>query len=78
MSGRTPRSFFRALVLTAALCTALCASAQTEVWLDVPYVVQQKDGCGAAVISMVMQYWERQQGLAETPNAQPENILHAL
>ena len=78
MSERMPRSFFGTLILTATLCTAVCASAQAGAWLDVPYVAQQQDGCGAAVISMVMQYWERQQGLAETPSAQPENILHAL
>jgi ABC-type bacteriocin/lantibiotic exporter with double-glycine peptidase domain len=26
-------------------------------WLDVPYVKQSEDGCGSAVISMVLQYW---------------------
>ena len=32
------------------------------VWLDVPFVKQEKDGCGAASIAMVMQYWQAQQG----------------
>jgi len=27
------------------------------IWLDVPYVKQSEDGCGSAVISMVLQYW---------------------
>src|SRR6267143_538250 len=27
------------------------------VWLDVPFVKQSEDGCGSAVISMVLQYW---------------------
>jgi len=27
------------------------------VWLDVPYVKQSEDGCGSAVISMLLQYW---------------------
>jgi ABC-type bacteriocin/lantibiotic exporter with double-glycine peptidase domain len=27
------------------------------VWLDVPFVRQSEDGCGSAVISMVLQYW---------------------
>ena len=31
------------------------------VWLDVPFVKQQKDGCGAASIAMVMRYWQAQQ-----------------
>src|SRR3979490_2121078 len=27
------------------------------IWLDVPYVKQAEDGCGSAVISMVIEYW---------------------
>lgn len=27
------------------------------IWLDVPYVKQTEDGCGAAAISMLLQYW---------------------
>ena len=57
-------------------CT--CASGQAGTWLDVPFVAQQKDGCGAAVISMVMQYWQLQQGVSETSSARPEIILHEL
>jgi ABC-type bacteriocin/lantibiotic exporter with double-glycine peptidase domain len=30
-------------------------------WIDVPFVRQPRDGCGAASIAMVMQYWEAQQ-----------------
>lgn len=45
--------------------------------LDVPFVKQQKDGCGAAAIAMVMQYWQRQQtGRAAPPEA--EEIRRAL
>ena len=28
-------------------------------WLDVPYVRQVKDGCGAAAVAMVVAYWAR-------------------
>lgn len=73
-----PRSFFRASVLMAALCAAACAFAQSGAWLDVPYVQQQKDGCGAAVISMLMQYWQKQEGMTVTPSAQTPQILAAL
>lgn len=34
-----------------------------ELWLDVPFIRQEKDGCGAAVIAMVMQYWRKQLSL---------------
>ena len=30
-----------------------------EVWIDVPFVKQEKYGCGAASIAMLMQYWSR-------------------
>jgi ABC-type bacteriocin/lantibiotic exporter with double-glycine peptidase domain len=38
-------------------------------WLDVPFVKQEKNGCGAASIAMVMQYWQRQQGQTATADA---------
>lgn len=36
-------------------------SQSSGVWLDVPFVRQEKNGCGAAVIAMVMDYWHSQQ-----------------
>jgi ABC-type bacteriocin/lantibiotic exporter with double-glycine peptidase domain len=47
------------LLLTAPLW----AQAQAAVWIDVPFVPQPKDGCGAASISMIMEYWAHQQGV---------------
>ena len=76
--SRVLRNSLRVAILMSVLCTAACASAQAGAWLDVPFVVQQKDGCGAAVISMVMQYWQLQQRVAETSSARPEIILHEL
>lgn len=63
------RQFLRAAVLLPALCVAAPAADAVNIWLDVPYVRQQKDGCGAASISMVMQYWQRHQGLPAGANA---------
>jgi uncharacterized protein YvpB len=48
------------------------------VWLDVPYVKQEKDGCGAASIAMVMQYWMRQLGRTAAPNSDAIQIQRAL
>lgn len=48
------------LATIVCLCGLLIAEQKSGVWLDVPFVKQQKDGCGAAVISMVMQYWTLQ------------------
>jgi ABC-type bacteriocin/lantibiotic exporter with double-glycine peptidase domain len=42
------------------LCVALSryVDAQKAAWIDVPFVKQPAEGCGAASIAMVMQYWE--------------------
>jgi predicted double-glycine peptidase len=54
--------FALAVVLGIALLpvfAAFLAAADTAGgnWINLPYVAQAKDGCGAAAISMVMQYW---------------------
>lgn len=46
------------LLLLAASLSAQTASA---VWIDVPFVHQPREGCGAASLSMVMEYWAAQQ-----------------
>lgn len=38
-------------------CCVMPAAGSDEIWVDVPYVKQEKNGCGAATIAMVMQYW---------------------
>ncbi len=52
---------------------------QTGVWLDVPFVRQQRKGCGAASLAMVLQYWQRQQHLTTKPAAaDPGQIQRVL
>ena len=59
------------------LCASLLAAGASGVWLDVPFVRQEKNGCGAASIAMVMHYWFRKQGRAsDEPN--PALIQRAL
>ncbi|MGA7339089.1 MAG: C39 family peptidase [Terracidiphilus sp.] len=58
--------------------TVAVSAGVANLWLDVPFVRQQKDGCGAASIAMVMQYWEKQQGQPMRPEAEPAQILRAL
>lgn len=65
-------------VLLLSACSATFAQGASGVWLDVPYVAQTKDGCGAASLSMVMQYWEHEQGQRETNAADAGHILHAI
>jgi len=50
------------LALCGAIFSAMLFASAPGVWLDVPFIKQEKDGCGAATIAMVMQYWLKQQG----------------
>ena len=59
------------------LCGSLLATSTSGVWLDVPFVRQEKNGCGAASVAMVMQYWLQQQGRA-SDEADPNLIQRAL
>jgi ABC-type bacteriocin/lantibiotic exporter with double-glycine peptidase domain len=66
-----------AKALAACLCCGgLLWGAQSGVWLDVPFVNQGKNGCGAASVAMVMQYWGRQQG--QTSYADAKKIQQTL
>jgi ABC-type bacteriocin/lantibiotic exporter with double-glycine peptidase domain len=47
-------------------------------WVDVPFVAQEKNGCGSASLSMVMQYWSRAQGRAPGEAAEAGKIQAAL
>lgn len=62
------------------LCGVVLCAQNSGVWLDVPFIKQEKNGCGAASIAMVMQYWQRQQSQGPTPatEADAEAIQRAL
>lgn len=62
--------------LCVSLLLSLLLSATDPVWLDVPYVKQPAEGCGAASIAMVMQYWAMQSG--RSPDADASTIQRAL
>jgi len=64
-----------AVVLIAGICMS---AAEPAVWLDVPFVKQAKNACGAATVAMLMQFWERQQGLPPSPDSDPAKIQLAL
>ena len=65
------------LWLWLCLCGVVLAADRSGVWLDVPFVKQEKDGCGAASIAMVMQYWLSKQASAST-SVDPLEIQRAL
>ena len=65
--------------LLCILC--LCGvvfGATPGVWLDVPFIRQEKEGCGAASIAMVMQYWRAQQSRPIDSSADAVEIQRVL
>jgi len=66
------------LPVCLCLCGILPAAEQSGVWLDVPFVKQDKNACGAASIAMVMQYWQQhgQPALADARQIQRALYSH--
>ena len=62
----------------ACLWGTLLAAAPKALWLDVPFVRQAPEGCGAASIAMVMQYWAAQQGRTAGAEADDAQVMRAL
>jgi len=55
-------SLARSVVFLICITGVVSAAVSAGLWLDVPFVKQEKNGCGSASIAMVMQYWQKQQG----------------
>src|SRR5713226_7736208 len=68
----------RIAIVWLGVCGLLLAADLPGVWLDVPFVRQEKDGCGAASMAMVMQYWQAQQGQRATDSSDATRIQRAL
>jgi hypothetical protein len=65
------------LILLGA-ASVLWAGAPQALWIDVPFVAQPREGCGAASLSMVMLYWAGKQGTAAAVDSDVAQIQHAL
>jgi ABC-type bacteriocin/lantibiotic exporter with double-glycine peptidase domain len=65
------------LLCILCLCGFVFA-ATPGVWLDVPFIKQEKEGCGAASIAMVMQYWSKQQNKPADASADAVEVQRAL
>jgi ABC-type bacteriocin/lantibiotic exporter with double-glycine peptidase domain len=72
------RTIARVLLAMACLTAVLAASAVPGIWLDVPFVKQEKEGCGAASIAMVMQFWRQKQGQPVAEDADAAYIQKVL
>src|SRR5215469_9607194 len=68
-----------ALLLALVLvCGALAAAGASGLWLDVPYVHQEKDGCGSASLSMVLKYWQTKNFMVTADRLDPVRIQREL
>lgn len=74
MRRRAARVFLTSL----CFCALVFASEPKSIWLDVPFVQQSREGCGAACIAMVMQYWAAKSGGKPDEAADASFILKQL
>jgi ABC-type bacteriocin/lantibiotic exporter with double-glycine peptidase domain len=70
--------FQKALMLIACLAGIAWAIEPRAQWIDVPFVKQQKNACGAASTAMIMQYWQRQLHYPSQESEDATQIQHAL
>lgn len=55
------------------------ANGPSGVWLEVPFLPQEENGCGAAALGMVIEYWDRQSTApTDRGRADPHAIHKAL
>ena len=73
-----PKSIRGILLALLCACGFVYAADPAGVWLDVPFVKQGKNGCGAASVAMVMQFWQRQQGRPLDAASDAEQIQRTL
>jgi len=67
------------VVASILLGTAtLCAQSPSAYWIDVPFVRQPREGCGAASIAMILQYWAAQPGGHDLPDSDVDSIQKQL
>ncbi len=66
------------LGIAVLLAGMLLAADVPSLWIDVPFVRQTREGCGAASVAMVMQYWLAKSGTKPGVAADAANILQQL
>jgi ABC-type bacteriocin/lantibiotic exporter with double-glycine peptidase domain len=75
---RQVSSAWAAALLLVVGGSALLAAGGQNLWLDVPFVKQPPEGCGAAAISMVIRYWARDARGLSPADADPAAIQKQL
>jgi predicted double-glycine peptidase len=72
------KSSILAFVLAAIAVSTALAAKPGGVWLDVPYIHQEKDGCGSASLAMLLQYWQAKNATFPAGRSDPMQIQREL
>jgi predicted double-glycine peptidase len=62
----------------AVLLYAATAVSAAGLWLDVPYIHQERDGCGSASLAMILRYWQGKDFAISEESADPARIQREL
>src|ERR1700741_4650874 len=73
-----PRRILGLALFSMASVGLALATETPSLWIDVPFVEQVRNGCGSAVIAMVMEDWEKKTGHGSTGSADAGKIQAAL
>ncbi|MCI0612096.1 C39 family peptidase [bacterium] len=68
----------RIIALTIVMCLLCSILFGAGIWLNVPFIAQERKGCGAAVIAMVMSYWTERGFPIEAEKRDAAVILRTL
>lgn len=68
----------RSVVAWLLFASVMLAEVPAAMWIDVPFVAQPREGCGAASLSMVMRYWAGKQKIEAGPDSDVTRIQHDL
>ncbi len=60
------------------ICCAAVVQGGAGLWLDVPYIRQEKDGCGSASLAMVLRYWQTKNASVADERIDPARIQREL
>jgi ABC-type bacteriocin/lantibiotic exporter with double-glycine peptidase domain len=60
------------------MCFAVVAQGAPGLWLDVPYIHQEKAGCGSASLAMILRYWQGKNVPVADGRADPVKIQREL
>jgi ABC-type bacteriocin/lantibiotic exporters, contain an N-terminal double-glycine peptidase domain len=64
--------------LWSTLLILALSSPASSIWIDVPFVQQQEEGCGAASLSMLIQYWKSKGHSVDQTASDPVRIMQLL